>query len=285
MGVKRELRIAHEKKIKKFAAELDELDRRIANERRLAGEMERAIAELAFDAAGGDRRKLSEQAALNAKKAEYLLQVQNLEQLAAPIRQAIAAAEVELSRYSLEEAHERVIESISDLPAMANKLSAMVEPVAIAFGEFKKRLDAAAQQALPLISRGDSERARRLADRLRTVIFRGMRAQMASDFHTHKVDFFTGEPFEASTFDGVVRPALAMMAEALAVDIYADGVRTPGRAQFRCTTNVSGLFGLFLRVGEVVSLPVDNENVKTSIALGALELVGEPISMNPEERE
>ena len=189
---------------------------------------------------------------------------------------------MEGARLSLEEAHERVVESISDLPAMAKQLSAMIEPVAIAFSEFKKKIDAAAKQALPLISRGDEARVRSLASRLRTAMFRGMRAQMASDFHTHGVDFFTGEPFESSAFDGVVAPVLRAMVSALEVDICA-GRPTPGRANFRLATNVSGLFGLHLTVGEIISLPVEDPDVRRMIGAGAIELV--EATAQTEERE
>jgi len=283
MGVKRELRIAHDKKRRKLVAELDELERRIASERRLAGEMERAAIELAFDAAGGDRRKLSEQAELNTKKAEHLMQAQNLEYLAAPVRDAITTAELELSRYSLEEAHERVVETVSDLPAIAKQLSTMIEPIAIAFSEFKKKIDTAAREALPLIARGDDERVRSLASRLRTVMFRGIRAQMASDFHTHGVDFFTGEPFEASTFDGVVAPVLRAMVSALEVDIHTNDTAIPGRTTFRLKTNVVGLFGLTLRFGEIVSLPTEDADVKKLVERGDLETVDEPTLDKMEE--
>lgn len=281
MGTHRDARIAHEKKIKKLQADLEPMEKRIANERRLAGEMERARAELAFDATN-DRKKLAEQTGLYTKQNEHLRQAQNLEQLAAPIRDAIAAAELDLSKYVLAEAHETVIETITGLEPMAKQLSTMIEPVAIAFKEFKMKIDTAAREALPLISRGNEGRVRLLASRLRTVMFRAMRAQMASDFHTHGVDFFTGEPFEAPTFDGVVGPTLRLMAEALAVDIHADGLPTPGRANFRCTTNLSGLFGLYLKVGEIVSLPVDDENVKKLIERGDLERIDAPTSANSE---
>jgi hypothetical protein len=270
MGVHREARIAQDKRLKKLNADLAPIERRIADERRLAGENERAAAELAFDATN-DRRKLTEQTGFYTKKSEHLLQAHNLEALAAPIRASIVAAEETLSKYVLAEAHEIVIETITGLEPMAKQLSRMIEPVAIAFAEFKKKIDAAARESLPLIARGDEERVTRLVSRLRTVMFRGMRAQMASDFHTHGVDFFTGEPCEASTFDGVVAPALHMMAEALAVDIHANGVPTPGRAQFRCATNISGLFGLNLRIGEVVSLLVEDEKVRDLVSQGALE--------------
>jgi hypothetical protein len=272
MGVHREARIAQDRSLKKLRADEKQFDQKIADERGLAAENERAGKELAFDATN-DRKKLAEQTAFYAKQSEHLRQVENLEQLAAPIRAAIAAAELDLSKYALAEAHETVIETIAGLEPMAKQLSKMIEPVAIAFSGFKKKIDAAAREALPLIARGDEERVRSLVERLRTVMFRAMRAQMASDFHTHGVDFFTGEPFEASTFDGVVAPWLRMMSEALSVDIHANGVPTPGRGQFRCTTNVAGLFGLNLRVGEVVSLPLEDEKVKALISQGTLERI------------
>jgi hypothetical protein len=272
MGTWHEKRIAQDKQLKKLNADLAAIERRIADERRLAGENERAAAELALDATN-DRKKLTEQTGFYTKQSEHLRQAANLEQLAVPIRASIAAAEEVLSKYVLAEAHETVIETIAGLEPMAKQLSEMIEPVAIAFSEFKKRIDVAAKEALPLISRGDGARVARLTDKLRSVLFRGMRAQFAADFHTHGVDFLLGEPFEASTFDGVVGPTLRMMAEALAIDIHANGVPIPGRANFRCTTNLAGLFGLNLKVGEVVSLPLGDPIVQKQISIGSLELV------------
>src|ERR1700722_12938571 len=272
MGLHREARIAQDRKLKKLNADLAPIERRIADERRFAGENERAAAELALDATN-DRKKLTEQTAFYTRQSEHLRQAQNLELLAVPIRASIAAAEETLSKYVIAENHELVIETIAGLEPMAKELSRMIEPVAIAFAGFKKKIDAAVRESLPLIARGNEDRIVRLTERFRTVLLRAMRAQMASDFHTHGVDFFTGEPFEASTFDGVVGPALRMMADALAVDIHENGIPTPGRANFRCTTNISGLFGLLLRVGEVVSLPLEDEKVKELVSQGALEKI------------
>jgi hypothetical protein len=285
VGVHREARIAHVKGIKKLRADLAPLDDRIANEKRLAGEMDSEAEKLTFDAAGGDQRKLAAQATFYTKSAQHVLQAKNLDKLALPVREAIAKAEAELPRYLLGEAHERVVESIAELPAMSAQLSEMIRPIAKAFGEFKKRIDAAAREAFPLVARGDEERTRQLVSRLRTVMFRGMRAQMAADFHTEGVDFFTGESFEAATFHGVVEPTLRMMISALEIDLCANGVATPSRGTFRCVTNISGLFGLFLRVGEVVSLPTQDESVQRLIGSGALVILDAPAGVNTEERE
>jgi hypothetical protein len=283
MGIWREKRIAQDKQLKKLNAAVAAIDRMIADERRLAGENERAAAELAVDAIN-DRKKLTEQTGFYTKQNEHLRQVQNLEKQAAPIRADIAVAEEELSKYVVAEAHESVIEAIAELEPMTRQLSGMIEPVAIAFSEFKNKIDAAAKAALVLVSRGDEARTRALVSRLRTVLFRGMRAQIASDFHAHGVDFLTGEPFEAPTFAGVVSPALSWMVSALEIDIFANGTPTPGRRQFRCNTNVSGLFGLALKFGEVISLPVEDENVKKLVASGAVELIDTPTPEGTEEK-
>jgi hypothetical protein len=102
-----------------------------------------------------------------------------------------------------------------------------------------------------------------------------MRAQTASSFHAHGVDFLPDEPLEASTFDGVVAPVLRWLVSALEVDLHADDTKNSGRANFRCNTNIGGLFGLHLRYGEVVSLPLNDDDVRKLIARGDLELVGE----------
>jgi hypothetical protein len=55
--------------------------------------------------------------------------------------------------------------------------------------------------------------------------------------------------------------------------LHSNGVPTPGRANFRCLTRISGLFGLHLLPGEIVSLPIEHESVRKMIEFGSLERI------------
>src|ERR1700734_4283921 len=112
-----EARIVHEKKITKLKADLEVLAQRISAETRLAADSAEKAAALAFDAAGGNKKALSDQAALNTKKGEHLQQAQNLETIAVPLREQLAAAEADLPRFKLSEAIEAVLERTPELTA------------------------------------------------------------------------------------------------------------------------------------------------------------------------
>jgi hypothetical protein len=275
-GVHRDARIAAEKTLKKLHGELTPIEKGIADERRLAVEMEQAAAKLAVDAIN-DRKKLTEQTAFYTKQAEHLRQSENLERLAAPIRASIAAAESEMPRLVLAETIETVRDAVRELPAMAAKLAELVQPIAKAFGEFRARLDAATAKALPLIAADDDQdRISHLADRLRTMVVKGVRQQLAFSFRAEGLD---GVILDASQFDGkdfqsVSEPILSMLIDALEVNMYT-GLSTPGRGTFVCKTNVSNLCGLRLRANEVISLPLEHEHVRKMVEAGALEKVTE----------
>jgi hypothetical protein len=273
MGARQEARIAHEKKIAKLQTELAPVEAAILKEQSAEAGIDAEIAELAVKAAHGDRAALKQQRELRVRKDEHYVQVENLESLAAPVRRAIAIAETELPHFILAETHERVADGIRELPAMCAELSKLIEPIAKAFGEFRSRINAATAEALALVARGDPDRISYLENRARTMLVRGVRCQLSFEFRSVGLDLFEAGQWEGKDFQSVVRPVLESMISALEVPLYANGVSTLGRRNFVCRTNVSGLFGLFLRAGEVVSLPVEHEKVKDLISRGALETI------------
>ena len=274
-GSRREARVAHERKIAKLQTELAPVEAAILKEQSAEADIDREIAKLAIKAAHGDRAALKEQRELRVRKDEHHLQAENLERLAAPIRKAIAIAEAELPHFILAETHERVADGIRELPGMAAELAKLIEPVAKALGEFRSRINAATAEALALVARGDPDRITYLENRARTMVVRGVRCQLSFEFRSVGLDLFEAGQLEGKDFQAVVQPVLESMISALEVPLYSNGVPTPGRANFRCLTNIRGLFGLFLRVGEVVSLPLGDVKVKELISLGTLEKIDE----------
>jgi hypothetical protein len=283
MGTRYEARIAHEKKIAKLEAELKPIEAGVVKEQALEADLGREIAKLALKAAQGDRAALKEQRKLREEKAEHNLQVENLEADAVTIRRALAVAQDELPHFALAEVHERVADGIKELPGMVAELSKVIQPIARAFGEFRARVHTATAAALPLIARGDPDRIRTLENRLRTMLIRGIRCQLSYEFRGEGLDIVDVSEFEGKDFQSVVEPVLRSMIAGLEVSLHANGLPTPGRANFRCATNISGLFGLSLRVGEIVSLPTSDENVRKMIGMGALEILDPPKTASEEE--
>jgi hypothetical protein len=283
MGVQHKARIEQEKKIATIQAELAPIEGAIFKELAAEAEIDREIAKLAVKAAHGDREALKKQRELRTRKDEHHLQSSNIETMAVPIRRSLAAAESEIPHFILAELHERVADGIRELPAMGAELSKVVQPIAKAFGEFRARIDAATAEALPLIARGNPDRILSLENRIRTMLIRGIRAQLCFDFRSEGLDIIDASQFEGKNFQCVVEPVLRSMIAALEVDLHANGVPTPGRANFRCATNISGLFGMRLRAGEVASLPVDDENVRKLMEAGGLEIIDNPTPVKTEE--
>lgn len=285
MGIQETARIAHETKTVKLKAEKEQIDAAIAKERTAEAAVDREITVLAVKAVHGDRAALKQQRELRVRKGEHREQVENFERLLSDPRpdlggvsicEAIAAAEAELPHFITAELHERIADGIRELPGMCSELSKLIVPIAEAFGEFRSRLNAATSEALVLIARGNPDRIHTLENRARTMLLRGIRAQLCFEFRSVGLEIIDVSQFEGKNFQAVVEPVLRSMIAALEVPLYSNGIPAAGRANFRTLTNISGLFGLFLRIGEVVSLPTEDEKVKKLISEGALELVDAP---------
>jgi hypothetical protein len=269
-GIRHEARIRHEKEIVKIAAELKPIESAISKEQAAEADCDREIAKLALKAAQGDREALTKQRELRKRKEEQHIQAENLEALAVPIRQALATAEAETPHFELAEIHEQMAEYVRKLSVLGAELSKIVKPVARAFGEFRAEINATSAGCLLRIARGDPERIQRLQNQWRTMLVRGIRAQLSFDFRSEGLEIIDVGQFDGRDFESVCEPVFRSMIAALEVDLHANGVPTPGRATFRCATNISGLFGLRLRVGEIVSLPLEDVKVQALIADGAL---------------
>jgi hypothetical protein len=264
MGVHHDARISHSKKIDKLKNEVARLEGLKAKEATAEADLDADISKLADRAAGGDRAALSQQRELRKSRDNCRIQIENLEALAP--RKALAQAETDLPRLELMEACEASAEEIAQLPALAKKLSEIVAPVAQQFSDFRLRFDAIVATALRLV--GDPDRVRNLAARADTAVLRGLQAQLARDFESHNLSVLEKSDGD---FQGVVEGVLRSTIDALQVILYTSGnAAVPGRATFRCTTNIGGLMSMHLRDGEVVSLPVENPDVQKMIAAGAL---------------
>ncbi len=267
MGQHAHSRIEHDKKIAAFTSELASFDAGIQKETTAESKIDADISKLALKAASGDRDALRKQRELHDKKSEHQIQRRNLESLAAPIRENIAKAESDLPNLVVAEAKEALAEQIAALPVLAAELSKTILPIATSFEDFRKQFDHVVARALPLIS-DDPERIAPLQDRVRVSIVRGLRAQLCADFDRAGLHLFEASQFEGSGFEGVVRPVLESLISALGISLPSSAAdRT---SPFRATTNISGLHGLKVSAGEILSLRADHPEILKLVALGSL---------------
>jgi hypothetical protein len=157
---------------------------------------------------------------------------------------------------------------ISAYPLDLAEVSAIVGPVADKFRDLKNRLNETVARAIAIISGGNPERTRPLEDKCRTLLNRALRVHLAVEFRAAGFDLFETQKSDGESFKGIFEPFLESLVTAVAINLppNGDGVRS-----FRCSTNVGGLLGLDLRLGEVVTLPVNDPAVARMIANGALE--------------
>ena len=267
-----EARTVHEKKIAKLKADLAVLEQRISGEARSAAESAERSAALAFDASSGNEKALSQQVKLAKEKEEHLQQAQNLETIAAPLREQLAAAEADLPRFKLSEQIEAVLERTPELAALSKQISEMIPPVARAFGEFRKKTLAIVAASRPLLAgRADFQQ---LETAIQRSFSEGLRAQLHRDFGSEGYVLFGS--LQGASFEDVVRPKLENLLHALEVKLATHSeVASPGRAFFVAKTNVGGLLGMNVKVGETLSFPTEDADVRKLVASGALEQIVE----------
>jgi hypothetical protein len=284
MGVRYGALVEQKQTIAKIKAEIAPIEAAKIKEQAVEAAIDKEICELAVPAAGGNRSALRRQTELRIRKDECHQQIINIEALAVPKRLALADAEAKLPALISDELCERIADGIRELPKMVEELSKMIQPIAKAFGEFRSRIDVVTGEVLPIIARGDPERIRTLENRLRTMIVRGIRAQLSFDFRCEGLDLLSVSEFEGKNFQCVVEPLLASMISAVEMNLHTNDVVAADRRQFRCLTRISQLFGVNLLPGEIVSLPVGHEIVKKLISQRALEIVESPSENTKEER-
>ena len=148
-----------------------------------------------------------------------------------------------------------------------SEVSAIIGPVAAKFRDLKNRLNETVARAIAIISSGNPERTRNLEEKFRTLLNRALRVHLSAEFRAAGFDLFETQKSDGESFKAIFEPFVESLVTAVAINLppNGDGVRS-----FRCATNVGGLLGLDLRLGEIVSLPITDPNVARMIANGAL---------------
>jgi hypothetical protein len=265
-----EARIVHEKKIAKLKADLEVLEQRKSSEARLAAEAAEKAAALAFDASSGNEKALSQQVKLAKEKAEHLQQADNLELLAAPLRQQLAAAESELPRFLLSEQIEAVRERFPKLNELSAEITDTIRKLSLPLAEYKRETLALVASSRPLL--GNPADGQRHGIAIQRALNEGLRAQLHKNFSTAGFTLFGS--LEGADFDSVMRPKLDNLLHALESKLaMQSGLASEGRAFFLAKTNVGGLLGMNVKAGETLSLPANDPDVLRMVASGALEQI------------
>jgi hypothetical protein len=262
----------HEKLIQDLQAKCEASQADIDSEEGLRAKVDAKLQVLALKAAGGDRGALRAQQELKGDRDRHTLQIDNLAAAARPICAELADAQKKLPVFQRAAIIGRLRNRLSELPARTVDLGSIVPPVAKKFAEYGEAMHADTGEALSLIARGDPARIRSLEDRVRNAFLKGLRSQLSHDFHAVGIALWDVSRHDPPTFDLAVAPVLLTVIEALQVDLLEDQL-SDGRALYKCLTNVSGLLGVHLSPGEVVSLPVDHPDVRKMLALEAIEEV------------
>jgi hypothetical protein len=259
--------ITHRKKIERLRTEFDSLAGLIAQEQRFVDAEGKAITELVLASTNGDAKALSEQRGHRAKRAEHLEQIENLQTLAAPIRETLERAKTELAALVLAEAQERLAGELPELTALEDKIGGIARPVAEIVGTFNAQIAKITSEVLPLISKGDSRKIETIQGRLRTLVVRAVKAELARTFSEFGIELFEIGRYEPKSFSDTVRPLLRSLISGLGLDFAPHD----DRGRFRCTTNIRGLLGLNFRFGEEITLPLGDVSVQRMVDCGALE--------------
>jgi len=262
---------AHRERIATLSEQLSGIEQSLLNEKNSSIALDREIASHAKAAASGDKGALQKQRTLHDQRAEREIQKNNLEILAAPIRAEVAKLQAEVPGLMLNEQREALGPLIANLRARAARGELLMEPALREFIAAKKECDDLLLVALPVLGR---ERAARIANSLGKAFSQGMRQYLSKVLSP--AGFLLFGALEGGSFAAVVTPELETLQLALEADYYGDiGEAVPGRERFKCTTNISGVLGLRLKAGEIISLavPIADPAVVKMVEIGALEQI------------
>ena len=266
----RDARVALERKLPQYRTDFEEIDRRIKNERRLADEMAKEVASRALAASDGNAKALQEQVAFRGKQQLHLQQAENLELLAAPLRDKIDLAEVELLNLAQLELLESISDKLEVVPPMCDVIASRIQPFAQAAGDLRRYLDAIVEQVLP--SLGEDKRTNRLLNLGRAAVKRGILAELSEALRAQGLsDVINVRDLQGGNFVSFVDTFLELLRGAMATHLPVG----EGRARYRATTNINGLHGLRVTAGEELTLYVADTNVRKMVELGALEKISD----------
>lgn len=268
MGEHRAVRISHDKKLAKLRTDSDGLKSRIFEKRQEADELTRKSAGLAKAVVGGDIKSGREQDEIDKKKAVVDRLLLNLETMLKPILTELADAEVTFEQLKRAETIEVITDAITRAAAIGPQFEAPIRQIAAATPAFNAQVSEILRASSAML---DPEKSLVLMNKGRTAVLRGIRAELSRAFHAEGLfGVCDVGDHDGGSFGEVTGGFLEMLRGALQINSAGEG-----REQFRATQNISGLFGMFVKLGETVMLRPDDPATQTLISNNAIERVEE----------
>jgi rRNA-processing protein FCF1 len=247
---------------------------RISEQERRATEAADEAAKFATDAANGNDKALDKH--LKAKGTETLHreQARILEATDGELQNQLAEAHATLNRLLMKQKGEILIGDTGKFHAIATELSNALTAPAAQCADLKKQLRETFVAALPLL--GDRQCFTALEKSINHSVDQAVRAQLQKSFAAVGIDLFDSKRYQDSDFESVMKkPINDLMAAIETVMRSNSPEHVEGRVRFRVRTQVSGLFGMALRPGQLVSLDPNDPVVLRVVNAGGLERIVE----------
>lgn len=247
---------------------------RIGEHQRKAKEAADEVLKYGADAANGDGKAREKYDKAKGTESLHREQARILQGTDADLRQQLTDANATLERLLLNEQLEFLIGETGEPRAIAKRMSEALAGVATDCARLQEQTRSLSANAGVVL--GDPARFIALRNSMRECVLHATRAQLQESFGKAGFVLFDSRRYEGEDFVSIMEKPLGDMSAALESAMHT-GSTAPvkGRAMFRAITNVSGLFGMSIQAGEVLSLPIDDPHVLRLVQAGGLEQIVE----------
>jgi hypothetical protein len=257
----------------KLQADVSLMTESIADHGRSAVDADNGAAKIAADAAAGDEKKLAAHIKLTGLAEVHRKQAHDLETVGLKAkREEIAEVDRQLTNAVFSDLAAVAMDVSGDISDVAKQLSdslALIKPpVANLIHKINDSMTA-------LESVLGKAPAQRLRDRALEGVTTGVRAELNKNLKAAGIHLFGA--LADSDFQTIVGPRLQDISNAISARMHshAGASPVPGRKMYRAVTNITGLHGLNIKVGEILSLDPDDPSVRRMVELNALEQINE----------
>jgi hypothetical protein len=243
-----------------------------ADHERSAIDADNAAAKLTTDAAAGDEKKQAAHTKLRGL-ADVHRQARDLENKKIPAKEAeIVEAQQQLLREQHLESAQHALDVQRDIATFGDKVRESCAGFSEPLLNLNQKIMGIFAVLEPLMDHTD---AMRLRDRALEAVTGGVRAELNKNLKAAGIHLFGS--LADGDFNSIVGPRLQDISNAISARMHshAGASPVPGRKMYRALTNVAGLHGLNIKVGEVLSLDPDDPSVRRMVELNALEEIKE----------
>jgi hypothetical protein len=244
---------------------------RIGEHQRKAVEAADEAAKFVADAATNEKA-LDKHLKANSTEEFHLKQIRILQNTDGDLHTQLSEAHKKLEQLRVKESQETLAAQTGPIRAIANKMSQALAGVAADCAQLDEQMRTLTANSIATFA--DSTRFSALQRSMRESVINAIRAELQNSFGEHGFVLFDSRRYEGQNFVSIMEKPLNDLSAALESSMHAD-TPVPGRAMFRARTVISGLHGMSLNPGDVISLEVGNPDVRRMIDAGGLEEISE----------